>query len=72
MSDRPDRDGKFTVAVRQLVGGNIRAWIDVIFGPGEDFTRFEYKTQDAVHETRVSGSHGEPVIDVKIYPTQKS
>ena len=58
-------------SARQLVHGNIRAFIDVIFGPPENSTRFEYNTQDAIHETRVSGSHGEPVMDVKIYPAQK-
>ena len=69
VSEIRDLEKKFGVAIRQLVPGNLSVWINFVFGP-ENSTRYEYKTQDPIHETSVRGSHGEQLIDVEFSPTQ--
>jgi hypothetical protein len=45
----PNEHGQVTVSARQLVGGDITAHINVIYGSGEDYTTLVYRTQDSSH-----------------------
>jgi hypothetical protein len=67
VSTEANSDGKFRVSAKQLGGGNIRAFIDVIFGPEDNFARLDYQTQNQLKTWFVSGSHpGDVVREVKI------
>jgi len=45
----PNENGQVVVSARQLSVGEITAHINVIYGPGEDYTTLVYRTQDSPH-----------------------
>ncbi len=67
ISGKADASGKFTVSAKQLVGGNIRAFINVVFGSEPNSTRLNYNTQDRTKTWLVNGSQvGDIVTSVEI------
>ena len=62
VSDESNPEGRFTVSARQLIEGEIFAFIDVIFGT-DNFTRLTYRTQDPAEKVwAASGSHHRDIV----------
>ncbi len=62
ISDQVNSEGKFPVSARQLIEGDVLAFIDVIFGT-DNFTRLTYRTRDPGDKVwAASGCHHQDAV----------